>query len=171
MRLSSFGAEMAAGGRILVLGTMPGVASLRAQRYYAHERNHFWPIMEAVTGLAPGSPYDERLAALRRAGISLWDVLGSCVRPGSLDADITEAAANDFAALLREHPSIGWIFFNGAAAEALFLRHALPGLGRADLTLRRLPSTSPAHARMDHAAKLAAWRGAFAAAGVAMTSS
>ncbi|MCO7642733.1 DNA-deoxyinosine glycosylase [Pseudomonas sp. S 311-6] len=155
----------APGARILVLGSMPGQQSLRAQAYYAHPRNAFWPIMGQLLGFAPDAPYAQRAAMLQQHGIALWDVLQSCVRPGSLDADIDRRSlvCNDFPAFLATYPGITRICCNGAAAHELFRRHALPALGpEHPYELLRLPSTSPAHAGMTQAAKLDAWRAVLA---------
>jgi double-stranded uracil-DNA glycosylase len=145
----------------LILGTMPGNASLRAGEYYAFGRNAFWSIIEAQFGIARTAPYPERSAALRANRIALWDVLRSCHRQSSLDADIVtgSAVSNDIAAFLREHPAVSCIYFNGAGAEALYRRHVRQGLSAsgADLRYRRLPSTSPANARLNLAAKVRAW--------------
>ncbi|PQA27962.1 DNA-deoxyinosine glycosylase [Amnimonas aquatica] len=159
----SFAAVENPAARVLILGSMPGVASLTAGEYYAHPRNAFWHIMAELAGADPALAYAERLARLRAAGIALWDVLASCERPGSLDADIVapSVVVNDFAGFLRRHPEIDRIGFNGATAAQCFRRHALPGLreaGLADaLALHTLPSTSPAHAGMPYARKLALW--------------
>ena len=144
--------------RILVLGSMPGVASLAAGQYYAHPRNQFWPIMGALFGAHPTLPYADRLTVLRQAGIALWDVLASCERQGSLDAaiDVRTAQANDFAAFLDAHPLITRVCFNGALAETRFQRDVMPHVRALHMT--RLPSTSPAHAGMSAADKLSAWR-------------
>ena len=148
--------------RVLILGSMPGVASLTAQRYYAHPRNQFWPIMGALFGAGPDLPYAERLRALTRAGIALWDVLESCERTGSLDAaiDVRSAQANDFAAFIDTHPGIVQVAFNGGTAEKHFRRDVMPHLRPSvrALDLLRLPSTSPAHAGMRAQEKLARWR-------------
>jgi hypoxanthine-DNA glycosylase len=145
--------------RVLILGSMPGVASLLAGRYYANERNAFWPIMGDLLGAGPALPYEQRLEKLKAAGIALWDVISACERYGSLDSDIVNSSvtANDFSAFFAGHRSIAQVFFNGGAAETSFRRHVLPGLTGIDLQLRRLPSTSPAHAARGYAEKLAAW--------------
>ena len=144
--------------RVLILGSMPGVASLRAQQYYAHPQNAFWPIMGDLVGASPALAYPRRLAALKRAGIALWDVLACCFREGSLDSAIVGEEVNDLAGFLAGHPGIARICFNGAKAAESFARGIdLATLPRA-VTLVRLPSTSPAHAGMNRADKLAAWR-------------
>ena len=149
--------------RVLVLGSMPGVASLAAGQYYAHPRNQFWPIMGALFGADPALPYERRLTLLTQAGIALWDVLASCERQGSLDAaiDVRSAQANDFAAFLDAHPLITRVCFNGALAATRFQRDVMPHVRALHMT--RLPSTSPAHAGMSAADKLAAWRQALRA--------
>lgn len=146
--------------KVLILGSIPGRESLKAQRYYAHPRNQFWKIMAALWGFAPDAPYDERLAMLRSKGIALWDVMHSCHRAGSLDASIQAdtVEANDFPSFFRTHPDIRSVFFNGATAQAAFARHVLPGLKALPLHYTRLPSTSPAHAALSFAQKLEAWK-------------
>ena len=161
MHVHSFAPIAAASSRILILGSMPGIASLRAGQYYAHPRNAFWPIMAALLGFDPVSAYERRVAALRARGIALWDVLESCTRETRLDSDIDDASivVNDFAAFFREHPRIDTVCFNGAKAESCHRKHVLPGLtGARAFRYHRLPSTSPAHAAMSVGAKVAAWR-------------
>jgi double-stranded uracil-DNA glycosylase len=145
--------------RVLVLGSLPGKASLDAQEYYANKQNAFWRIMGDLIDAGPAEPYPHRLEKLQAAGIALWDVIAAGERAGSLDADIVKSSVfvNDFLAFFAVHRHIRHVFFNGAAAEAAFRRHVLPGLPGASLQLIRLPSTSPAHAACSYAEKLAAW--------------
>jgi len=155
----SFPPVVGPGARQLILGSMPGEASLRAGQYYAHPRNAFWPIMGDLLGFAPDLPYADRLQRLTAAGIALWDVIAGCERSGSLDADIvrTSVRTNDFAGFFATYPGIERVFFNGAAAETNFRRHVLPQAAPSCRQLLRLPSTSPAHAARGYAEKLAAW--------------
>lgn len=148
--------------RVLILGSMPSQASLAAGQYYAHPRNAFWPIIGALLGFSPEIAYPDRVARLRDGGIALWDVLHSCARQGSLDADIEEDSIrpNAIGPLLRQYPAIRRVFFNGTRSELAFRRYVLPEIrtDRPDLAYRRLPSTSPAHAARSLQEKLAAWR-------------
>lgn len=148
--------------RVLILGSMPGEESLRRQQYYAYAHNQFWSIIEALFGVGRERPYAERVDALTRQGIAVWDVLKSCERVGSLDGSIRPDSErpNDFPRFLAAHPRIRAVFFNGAKAHSAFVRHVMPRLDAlaARLTFVRLPSTSPAHAGMPLAAKLRAWR-------------
>jgi hypoxanthine-DNA glycosylase len=161
-RIRSFPPIAGRNARVLLLGSMPGRRSLEARQYYAHRQNAFWRILGRLLGFEPPAPYAARIRALKAARIALWDVLHSCVREGSLDASIEAEIANDFARFFRAHPRLTQVFFNGSKAEASFRRHVLPGLGRAlrgrVLRFARLPSTSPAHASLPFARKLAAWR-------------
>jgi hypoxanthine-DNA glycosylase len=151
--------------RILVLGSMPSVASLAAGEYYAHPQNLFWPIMGEIAGFDAHAPYARRRRALCAAGIALWDVVGSCEREGSLDSAIAEHSivVNDFAGFLASHRRIACVCFNGRRAETAWRRHVLRGWPDApEFDYRLLPSTSPAHAGMGYRAKLRAWRRAIA---------
>lgn len=105
-RIHSFDPIAAPDAEILILGSMPGRASLAAGQYYAHAQNAFWRIMAELLGFDATAPYAERTQALKSARIALWDVLHSCEREGSLDTNIDRETlvANDFAAFLREHP-------------------------------------------------------------------
>ena len=146
----------------LILGSMPGAASLSANQYYAHPHNAFWRIMAAVTGALPDAAYEERVRAVQSANLAVWDVLQSCERPGSLDASIRRDSevANDFATFFAQHPLITHVFFNGGAAEASFKRHCAALLREPRLSFQRLPSTSPAHAALRFEHKRAAWHSA-----------
>ena len=146
--------------RVLVLGSMPGAASLRAGRYYAYPHNAFWPIMGALFGAGLETAYGQRTLILKRAGIALWDVMASCVRPGSLDADIDETSIvpNDFPAFFAAHRNLKHVFFNGSKAEDCFNRYVRRRVSGCRLQFTRLPSTSPAHASRSLTGKLEAWR-------------
>jgi len=142
--------------RLLILGSLPGDASLRAGQYYGHPQNAFWRLIGGVIGRdVAGLPYEARLAALGAAGIGLWDVIASAERPGSLDAAIRAPEAADLRGLVSALPTLRAVAFNGGKAAKL---------GRAVLADRPdgvalidLPSSSPAHAR-PLADKAAAWR-------------
>jgi len=150
----------------LVLGSMPGGASLRQARYYAHPQNLFWPLMGELVGASPAFPYEQRLRQLRAAGIALWDVIARCEREGSLDSAIRGAEANDFAAFFASHRRLRAVLFNGAAAEATFRRQVPRAVVPATLALVRLPSTSPANRAVAFDVKRDAWRQALLDAGV-----
>lgn len=150
---------------VLILGSMPGAASLQAGQYYAHRQNRFWPFMGALVGAAPSLPYAQRVQRLDRAGIAVWDVIATCRREGSLDSAIRNETANDFGLFLAHHPGVATVLFNGAKAETTFVRRVLPTLADTGLRRQRLPSTSPANASQSDAAKLSAWRDALLEAG------
>ena len=147
-----------ADARVLILGSLPGQASLAARQYYAQPRNAFWPLMGRLFGAGVELTYEDRLRRLTESGVALWDVCASARRPGSLDAKIEAltVAPNDFAGFFKAHRGIGLICFNGAAAERLFERHVSPTL-HAPLPTLRLPSTSPAHASLGFEQKVVAW--------------
>ena len=128
---------------LLLLGSLPGEASLRAQQYYAHPQTQFWRLVGLAIGeeLA-GLVYEERLARLAARGIALWDVVGEAQRQGSLDGAIRGALPNQLREYVATHPRLKAVAFNGKTAASLG-RAALghpPGLQLIDL-----PSSSPAY--------------------------
>jgi double-stranded uracil-DNA glycosylase len=150
----SFPPIVDARARLLVLGTLPGEESLRRQQYYAHPRNLFWPIVFALFDAAPAADYADRLTFVGDRRIALWDVCAAGEREASADATIRGEQPNAINRLLDAHPNIRAVAFNGSGAKRLHDRHfpRRPGLG-----YLALPSTSPAHARLGFAEKLAQW--------------
>jgi len=159
--LYSFPPVVSPDARVLILGSMPGTASLEAGEYYAHPRNAFWPIMARCLGFDPAMEYSARLNKLRHAGIALWDVLYSCRRAGSSDTAIeTESTiANPVATLLRDSSNLSTVLCNGTKAATLYKRFIAPDVSNMQrrIKMERLPSTSPAHARMNFTPKLHIW--------------
>jgi hypoxanthine-DNA glycosylase len=143
--------------RLVVLGSFPGAASLAAQQYYGHPRNTLWALLSALwdedlVALA----YEQRLAALTRHGVGLWDVYRSCEREGSLDSAIRAPLPNDLASLRQLAPRLRAVAHNGG--ESARSRRITEQLG---VDVHTLPSTSPANASWSFARKLAAWRDVF----------
>ena len=148
--------------RVLVLGSMPSEASLKAQAYYAHPRNRFWPVAGALLGFDFRVPYEARIAAYVAAGGALWDTIGRCERTGSLDSAILCPEPNPIGAFLAQHPTIQKVLLNGGLAQRMWLRHVAPRLP-ADLSVEvfAMPSTSPANARWTLPKLIDAWRPGF----------
>lgn len=154
-RKSSFSPVVAPTTRLLILGSLPGEASLQAGRYYAHPRNAFWHLCGAVLGVdLAAMPYDDRLAELLAGGIGLWDVVRSGERRGSLDADLRAVEGNRLDELAASLPGLSAIGFNGSTASRIGRSLLGPATG---LALIELPSSSPAHAAMSLAEKTDRW--------------
>jgi hypoxanthine-DNA glycosylase len=145
MTKTAFAPVVDAETRLLILGSLPGDASLKAAQYYAHPRNGFWPLIGGVLGEGLAAlPYEDRLARLRARGVGLWDVIASAVRSGSLDAAIRSPEAADLRGLVAGLPALRAVAFNGGLSARLGRRilSDVPGAELIDL-----PSSSPAHAR------------------------
>ncbi len=148
--------------RLVVLGSFPGQASLAQGQYYAHPRNLFWTIVSRALALPlVDAPYAQRIEALQRRGVGLWDVYASCEREGSLDQAIRQAQPNDLRQLTQMAPNLVAVAHNGAeSARSMRLTDSLGVLAW------RLPSTSPANASWSFERKLSAWQSAFMQAGI-----
>jgi double-stranded uracil-DNA glycosylase len=154
-RKIAFDPVVDANTRLLILGSLPGDASLKAGQYYGHPQNAFWRLVGGAIGTDLAAlPYPDRLAALKSARIGLWDVIARAERKGSLDADIRNAEAADLRRLITDLPELKAVAFNGATAAKIG-RRSLAGME--GLALIDLPSSSPAHATRSFADKAQAW--------------
>lgn len=159
--VESFEPVVGANPRVLILGSMPGIASLEAQQYYAHPRNAFWPIMAELFDVKWSDDYELRIRQVKCLPLILWDTLKACHREGSLDSAILKdkIAANDIVGLLNEYTGIRLIAFNGATSEKYFKQTVAKLLThKQQLDQVRLPSTSPAHASKNFQQKLEQWK-------------
>ncbi|WP_022683994.1 DNA-deoxyinosine glycosylase [Sphingobium bisphenolivorans] len=154
-RKAAFPPSVDEGTRLLILGSLPGDASIRQGEYYAHRGNAFWTLLGDVMGEElRDEPYAMRLKRLRARGVGLWDVIESAERPGSLDSAIRSAELRDLSAFVDRLPKLEAIAFNGKTAAL----HGQRQIGaRQGLTLIDLPSSSGAFASMSRDAKQQAW--------------
>jgi hypoxanthine-DNA glycosylase len=147
---------------VLILGSMPSQLSLEKQQYYAHPRNSFWAIMARLLEFDINTDYAEKLLALQRYKIALWDVIASCQRRGSLDSNIEKDSIiiNDFGQFFEQHRAIEHIFFNGNTASQEYSKRVLPYLKPhwQSVPCTRLPSSSPAMASLNLEQKILAWQ-------------
>ncbi len=161
MILTGFNAIVAPNAKIVILGSMPGIASLSKTQYYAHPRNSFWFIIESLFSIETNLTYQRRVELLHDNNIALWDVLKNCERPGSLDSAIKKNSmiANDFNAFYEAFPTIKSVFFNGAKSEMEYRKQVVPSLSQpfSQIDSHLLPSTSPAMATLKPLEKLEYW--------------
>lgn len=154
--LASFAPVVASDTRVLILGSLPGAASLAASQYYGHPRNNFWRLVGDVIGVALVElDYPTRLATLLAHRIGLWDVIANARRIGSLDSEIRDPTHNDLLTLVEALPELATIAFNGGTAAKIGIK-AL-GARAGDYRILLLPSSSPAHASLSYGEKLASW--------------
>ncbi|WP_082625475.1 DNA-deoxyinosine glycosylase [Vitreoscilla massiliensis] len=145
--------------KIMILGSLPGEASLQVQQYYAHPRNQFWRLLSEISGVDLQSlPYADKIQQVQLLPVVIWDVVAQAQRQGSLDSAIRAAEIRDIAAMLREHPSIAQVWFNGGQAAKWGLRSLQAA--QIDIHTLTLPSSSPAHT-MAYALKKQQWQQAW----------
>ena len=141
---------------ILILGSLPGLESLRQQQYYAHPRNSFWRIVYAIYGDNLSEEYSRRCEFILSNELALWDVCGSAKRIGSADDKMVDIEPNDIKGLLYDYPNIRRIVLNGRKAEKEYRRY----FSELSIPAVYAPSTSPALAALTFDEKLSEWRNA-----------
>ena len=129
--------------QILILGTLPGQESLKAQQYYNNKRNRFWKILASLFNEQLPNNYHEKIELLKRHNIALWDVLHSAQREGSIDLNITDEVPNDLNEFLNQYPNIRIIALNGSNAYKMFVQNF--GNTTSKVRIIKLLSSSPAN--------------------------
>ncbi len=159
-KLSGFAPIVNRNARLLILGSMPSVQSLRCQQYYAHPQNAFWYIMGKLYAAEPELEYSDRIDCLHKNNVAVWDVLKHCQRQGSLDSNIKNEEVNDFPGFISQYPQLRKIAFNGQKAFQIFDRQVLKVTANlfSHLELIQLPSTSPANATLKKQQKYRRWK-------------
>ncbi|MEL1134312.1 DNA-deoxyinosine glycosylase [Desulfitobacterium sp. THU1] len=153
-KVESFAPSIDDRSRILILGSMPGVKSIKEQQYYANPRNHFWKIIYSIFSTPLDQEYNDRIFFIREKGIALWDVISTCYRVGSLDSNIENETVNDFRGLIDNYPNLKLVVFNGTKAFEVYKKRV--GFDQPSIDYKLLPSTSPANT-MKFEAKLKEW--------------
>ena len=131
---------------ILILGSLPSIASREQGFFYAHPQNRFFKVLAKVFDEKEPKGIDERKAFLRTHHIALYDVIYECDICGSSDATIKNVKPIKLKELLKQYPNISKIYTTGKKAKDLYDKYLfndarIPAIG--------LPSTSAANARMD----------------------
>lgn len=144
MRISGLTPFVPDSPRVLILGSMPSVASLDAGFYYAHPQNRFFKILSRLSGCEL-TDVESKKSVLRKMHIALFDVIASCEREGSLDSSIKNVIPNDIAEFSRKYPTLKLVITNGGLSKKLFIKYDLQNMPKG-IEIRHLPSTSPANA-------------------------
>lgn len=155
MKVYSFPSISNKEAKVLVLGTMPGIASLELNQYYGHSRNVFWKLLFTIFEQPFSNDYEVKKQLALDNQIAIWDVLQACVREGSLDSAIEQEVPNDFKAFLKAHPNLELIVFNGQKAAKFFKQYVRVSKNYKQVTV---PSTSPANAGISWEQKLKEWQ-------------
>jgi len=138
---------------VLILGSFPSEASLAARQYYAHPRNHFWPILGEVLGEPlQALPYAERLVRVKAHRVAIWDTIVECERSGSLDGAIRNAERGEIQRVRRIARGLRAVCFNGKTAG-----RAQSAWAEAGYKTIVMPSTSPEYT-LPLREKLVQWR-------------
>jgi double-stranded uracil-DNA glycosylase len=141
--------------RLLIVGSFPSTLSLDAGEYYANPRNQFWRIIENHLKIPEAAPYPERISALKERHVALWDVIHSCERDGAMDNTIRNVTLNNIPLFIQDHPTIRIVLANGVTAGRYLKK--IGDFASPCISIRILPSTSPANARTSFRDKLRAW--------------
>jgi len=135
--------------KTLILGSFPSLKSFENSFYYAHPKNQFWKILSEISGY-PANIRDQKVWLIKQCKLALWDIVESCSRENSSDANLKDIEPNDIEVLLREYPNIKTIAFTSKFALKVYNKH----FSHLDIPTIYLPSPSPAYASMSFESKV-----------------
>ena len=110
--------------KVLILGTMAGDTSIKAQSYYDSPLNPFWKIMIDIFNPTPDELALSKKEFITSRGIALWDCIASGVRLNSSDSSFSERtlSGNDIQGFLDDHPTIHTIILNGTSTTVKYFK-------------------------------------------------
>ncbi len=82
------------GAKILILGSLPSIATRKANFYYAHKTNRFYKILAGVFDEEEPLSIEERKAFLTRHHIALYDSIYECDIRASSDSSIRNVVSS-----------------------------------------------------------------------------
>ncbi|HHT92517.1 MAG TPA: DNA-deoxyinosine glycosylase [Clostridia bacterium] len=127
--------------KVLILGTVPSVASRKYGFYYTHPQNRFWKVLSSILNEEFPDTIEKKTDMLLKNHIALWDVLKETQIKGSSDSSIKNPKPNDINRILNS-TDIKAIFTTGKKAFELYNKLCYP---KTKFKAICLPSTSPAN--------------------------
>lgn len=108
--------------RILILGTMPSIRSVKEGFYYMHPQNRFWKVLSCVYSYDfYNASIEKRIEELLRKQIALFDIIDECEIEASKDSSIQKVKPQDIKRILEE-TEINKIILNGKKAYSIFTK-------------------------------------------------
>ena len=140
--------------KILILGTLPSIESVKQGFYYMHPQNRFWKVLSSIYQVdVYHAGVEEKKAFILGHHLALYDVISMCSIEMSSDASIRNVKFTNIKAIL-EKSEIDWILLNGKKAYHLFIQE-YPEYKDISMCL---PSTSAANARLSLVELTESWK-------------
>lgn len=142
--------------KVLILGSLPSIESVKKGYYYMHPQNRFWKVLSVIFQKDVYSMgIKQKNEFILEHHLSLYDVIASCTIEQSSDASIKDVFYTDIKEIIN-HTQITKILLNGKTAYQLFLKK-YPEYQ--DMALS-MPSTSSANAKFRLEDLVEIWRAA-----------
>lgn len=128
--------------KILILGSLPSIATRKANFYYAHKTNRFYKILAFVFNEKEPTTIEERKSFLTEHHIGLYDSIYSCDIKGSSDSSIKNVVSSkEIIEKIKSKYTVTGIFTTGKVSNDVYRKY----IGNDNIPL---PSPSAANAAM-----------------------